>query len=116
MDYVKHSTFPHSSLHGKKVAWCEDCLFRPGLFQVGKVRDDGFHELAIIRMEEAPLSDSGNRSMLLQTELPMNQDSVNKIVVPEAGSQLCERGFLFAVVQDTKSEILVKSGHNQKPT
>jgi hypothetical protein len=41
--------------------------------------------------------------------IPMNQDTVNKIVVPEPGSQIADEGFQFAIVEDCKSLALVKS-------
>jgi len=116
MELVKHPIFHHEKLAGKKVAWCEDCLFRPGLFRVGRVRSDGFHELVIVWWESVSSPNSGNRPTFLPKEVPMNQDSVNKIVIPESDSQLGRMGFPFAVVQDKQSEILVKADRQRKPT
>ncbi|MGD0349388.1 MAG: hypothetical protein ABSB84_03620 [Verrucomicrobiota bacterium] len=109
MDYVKHPDFPSKDLDGRKVAVLESGCVHEGHFRVGKVRDDGFHELVVICGVVTQAPNSETWTMPVPMELPMNQASVNKIVVPEAASTLGQRGFQFVVVQDAKLEFLVKT-------
>jgi len=110
MDYVKHPDFPPKVLDGAKVVVLESGCVHESHFRVGKVRSDGFHELSVAStvITQAPNSETWITSV--RKAIPMNQDCVNKIVVPEAGSTMGQRGFQFAVVLDAKLEFLVKAG------
>jgi len=79
-------------------------------FRVGKVRSDGFHELSVIYTVIAQAPNTDTWIMSVPKPIALNQDSVNKIVVPESGSTMGARGFQFAVVLDAKLEFLVKKG------
>ena len=107
MEYVKHPLYPPEKLDGKRVAVCESGHIETAHFRVGKVRDDGFHELSITLMDITPLPNSGGRITGVPVEVPMDQDSVNKIAVPEADSVVGRLGCAFAIVQDAESESLV---------
>ena len=110
MDYVKHPTFLPKDLDGAKVVVLESGCVQESRFRVGKVRSDGFHELSVIStvMTQAPNSETW--IMSVPKPVPMNQDRVNKITVPESGSTMGKKGFQFAVVLDAKLEALVKAG------
>jgi len=109
MDYVKHPDFPPQNLDGAKVVVLESGCVHESHFRVGKVRSDGFHELSVIStvIMQAPNSETWITSV--PKPRPLNQASVNRIVVPESGSKMAERGFQFAVVLDAKLEFLVKA-------
>ncbi len=106
MAYVKHLVFSPAMLDGKKVAVCGFGHIEAAHFRVGIVRGDGFHELAITSMGITSETNSEGRIQGVPVEEPMNQDSVNKIVVPEAGSRLERLGYSFALIRDAESKAL----------
>ena len=116
MNYIKHPIYPPEKLDGKKVAWGEHENYRPCHFRVGKVLADGSHELFLYWAESISTPTIPSRIQAIQKELPLDQQTVGKIEVPESGSELHQMGYAFAILADFESDHLAVLEKNQKPS
>lgn len=89
MHFVKHPKYSRNDLNGKRVAYCQKGHpFLGYYFRVGKVRDDGYHELSARTEVLIPMPNSENRLTSSPLVIELDQYGVDKIVIPESGSHL----------------------------
>ena len=105
---VKHPTFPPDSLHGHRLAYCEDGTHFPCNIRVENLQTDGSYQLVMWWMNLVYPSDPEATITGQSQEALLDQETVNKIVKPEFGSLLHQMSYPFAIVRDSESEYLAK--------